>query len=117
MIDKMKRKDRPLQNRNYYKTPNGCGSYGFNFNLQIYGLNFNQCCYKHDLCYGSCNSVKQTCDEQFYSCALSECNRCGNSVKYVACKSFAKVMFRVTRTTGCTAYQRDQEMACSCSSY
>lgn len=85
--------------------------------MKLYGLDFNQCCYKHDLCYGNCNSGKNLCDQHLYDCAMNICSsQCTvHSVRYSACRSMARIMFKVTQTSGCTEYRRDQELACSCS--
>lgn len=106
----------PMRKPRYQKKPNGCGSYGFSFDLNIMGLEFNQCCHEHDLCYGTCNAVKETCDKKLYECARLDCSAklANNSVKHMACKGLAKLMHKVIRTTGCMAYRRDQNLACHC---
>lgn len=108
------KKEEPKKIVHYLKIPNGCGSYGINLDLNFGELNINECCHDHDVCYGTCNSDRKQCDKELYNCTLLACKNYTNYAKYIACKGLAKIMYRVTRMGGCSAYQKDQELACHC---
>ncbi len=52
---------------------NGCGSYGFTFDTSDWP-GVKSCCDKHDACYDTCLSEKETCDQQFKQCLKRVCN-------------------------------------------
>lgn len=35
---------------------------------------FTKCCNEHDICYGTCNKSKMTCDEDFRKCLVDYCS-------------------------------------------
>jgi len=54
---------------------NGCGA-GASASLLNGAMSSEQvhCCDMHDLCYGTCNSTKETCDANFADCLHSTCS-------------------------------------------
>merc|ERR1712137_188713 len=49
---------------------NGCGSGGISISGQF---DMTTCCDKHDVCYDTCNSSKETCDTEFLQCLDEFC--------------------------------------------
>jgi len=102
----------------------GCGSmlhdYDFHFDFDKIKLTgFNDCCNKHDVCYGTCNEQKNECDSTFKECLFDRCDELGRknlAIKsYVAiCKEAAQAMFISVVKLGCPAYGKAQKHECVC---
>lgn len=66
----------PRPNRNHVPEANGCGVAGFPEIKSEY-LPIGQmtkCCDAHDICYDTCNSIKEVCDVEFKRCLYRFCD-------------------------------------------
>ncbi|BES92549.1 Group XII secretory phospholipase A2 precursor (Hypothetical proteinypothetical protein2G12) [Nesidiocoris tenuis] len=73
------------------------------------------CCDNHDLCYSTCNSGKDKCDNDFKKCLYRVCDafRVADEAN-LGCKAAAKVLYTATTALGCKFYQDAQSAACYC---
>ncbi|XP_014241589.1 group XIIA secretory phospholipase A2 [Cimex lectularius] len=103
---------------NKYSKPvtNGCGPEGLNVNVDAPFYNdMVKCCNTHDVCYGTCNTLKEKCDLTFKRCLYSTCeNKNLDSLVLKACKGAAKVLFTATQSIGCKFFKDAQSAACYC---
>jgi secretory phospholipase A2 len=81
---------------------------------------WKQCCDKHDICYGTCNKAKSTCDSDMLKCMTTQVKlfslkstRTKDEDKCVKYK-LDKVFYEAVHTLGCSPYKSAQEEACSC---
>lgn len=128
MVDKFvinNLRDCPLRSPRpgYVPTSNGCGSEGGNHfpNNPTMGNdstgpgNFLAACNNHDICYGTCNSIKYQCDSNF----LSEMNLVCNTdfalpLQRRKCLYFARLYGSAVAFVGGQAYEDGQKAACTC---
>jgi hypothetical protein len=106
--------------------PNGCGGAGSVFNPVIpnhFGAaNFLQCCNPHDDCYGSCNSAKATCDNNFLTCLTASCDAAYpppgiiNSILRSNCHAVANTFYNFVNHAGEPFFEAGQALACDCCS-
>ncbi|XP_017493518.1 PREDICTED: group XIIA secretory phospholipase A2-like, partial [Rhagoletis zephyria] len=110
---------RPVQNKLYTPTADGCGSLGLRINTEyLPAVEMENCCNEHDICYDTCNSNKELCDLDFKRCLYKYCDTIDKSVgsEYLitSCKAAAKVLFTGTLTLGCKSYLDSQKRTCYC---
>ena len=92
------------------------GVIGFRF--QVYSFLFDSCCKKHDSCYATCNSNKQSCDDTFGSCMKSTCRKYLHNILLLDCLVVAEQyklgveVFGDTFVAGSQSYSRLQNAAC-----
>jgi secretory phospholipase A2 len=75
-----------------------------------------KCCNTHDLCYSTCNLVKEKCDLEFKRCLYKYCltNNSKGTTIFKTCKAAAKLLFTGTTVLGCKSYLDSQKEACYC---
>ncbi|XP_026677852.1 uncharacterized protein LOC113466543 [Diaphorina citri] len=113
---------KPVKNKYYVPKPNGCGQEGSQLSQYFSFEELTTCCNEHDICYGTCNKLKETCDFDFRKCLYRICDQLeGKSVNSPTldtiskgCKVAAKTMFTSTMTFGCKYYKAAQAQACFC---
>jgi len=104
--------------------PNGCGPSGSVVTPVIpngFGAaDFTPCCDTHDVCYGTCNTVKANCDNGFLTCLQGACmaaysgSGISTTVKRNACLRVAGIYFSAVSNRGQNAYDAAQREACDC---
>lgn len=116
--------------KNYTPTYNGCGP-GFITSIvpQTWGdARLYLGCNRHDICYGTCNSVKSACDAEFLALMKAECARAyppgqqstpdpqGLSFEktYGMCVSVANKYHGAVAKIGAGPYKTAQQEACDC---
>jgi hypothetical protein len=105
----------------YTCVPNGCGPAGGPSVPNNFGAaQFRPCCNLHDCCYGSCNSDKKACDEDFGLCLFSECataypgeNIIGFIIREM-CVAVEETYRLAVSSLGGDAYDAAQQQACDC---
>jgi len=52
-----------------------CGSTGTEFvpDRLGYGPSFSRCCWRHDICYGTCGRTQASCDRELFNCMAQAC--------------------------------------------
>jgi hypothetical protein len=107
-------------------TSNGCGPEGAWYTPlipNVWGLaNFTHCCDDHDICYGTCATVKDTCDSTFFACMQSECHSWYQRVNanpiddilYQDCLEVAGAYYAAVHQGGSGAFNGPQQQACDC---
>lgn len=80
---------------------------------------FTECCNEHDLCYDTCNSNRDNCDEEFKECLNNACEfesiqRKRSNDKSMECKQLIELMHSGTVGLGCAAFKEAQRNACLC---
>lgn len=110
---------KPQKNKYHKPTSNGCGVPGMSLTREQLGslTDMTKCCDEHDICYGTCNKVKEMCDYDFKKCLYKVCaavqDKVADSITQ-GCKSTAKLLYTATVTLGCKFYKLAQEEACYC---
>jgi len=104
--------------------PNGCGPSGGALTPVIpngFGAaSFLQCCNTHDICYGTCNDVKDSCDGNFLACLVGACDAAYSGtgildgIKRNSCRSVANTYFGAVHHFGDGAFEAAQDEACDC---
>lgn len=100
--------------------PNGCGANGSILRPYIpqrFGrANFSTCCKTHDICYGTCNNNKSSCDTNFLACLVNLCNAAygQTSVTGLMCSSVAIDYHTAVFLGGGGAFEDAQKAACDC---
>ncbi|KAL9903802.1 group XIIB secretory phospholipase A2-like protein [Glossina fuscipes] len=110
---------RPLQNKLYTPTADGCGSLGLRISTEyLPAAEMEVCCNEHDICYDTCNSDKELCDLDFKRCLYKYCDSYEKSIAsdlmIKGCKAAAKMLFTGTLTLGCKSYLDSQQRSCYC---
>jgi hypothetical protein len=104
-------------------TSNGCGPEGDVLNKIIPngwgGADFKPSCDAHDICYGTCNTVKEVCDVQLADGASDACEaEFGGNLLYVTllaqCKTVANAYGGAVYTGGAGAFEDAQREDCEC---
>jgi hypothetical protein len=119
---------------------NGCGPEFLTVVIKVgvipqgHGLgDFTEMCNQHDICYGTCNSAKKSCDDKFRKDLFAECSskyhpnskeRCGGDPTCVTsadelsvCNRLARGYADLVRDKGQGAYNDAQKAACQCCSF
>ncbi|ALC44802.1 GXIVsPLA2 [Drosophila busckii] len=112
---------RPVQNKFYTPTADGCGSLGLRISTEyLPAAEMETCCNAHDICYDTCNSDKELCDLDFKRCLYRYCDSYEKSIAsdlmIKSCKVAAKMLFTGTITLGCKSYLDSQQRSCYCAS-
>ncbi|HVX18506.1 MAG TPA: phospholipase A2 [Acidimicrobiales bacterium] len=111
--------DKRITKQNYTPTFNGCGSAGLAGYLvpdDFDGYSFTPACDEHDRCYGTCNSNKDTCDQNF----LRDMNQICDShfLDYTSghkdCRDNAYIYYDAVHLIGGGPYDDAQVEACDC---
>ncbi|XP_073835905.1 phospholipase A2 group XII [Musca autumnalis] len=110
---------RPVQNKLYTPTSDGCGSLGLRISTEyLPAVEMETCCNAHDICYDTCNSDKELCDLDFKRCLYRHCDTYDKSIAgdlmIKGCKAAAKMLFTGTITLGCKSYLDSQKRTCYC---
>lgn len=110
---------RPVQNKMYTPTSDGCGSLGLRISTDyLPAVEMETCCNEHDICYDTCNSDKELCDLEFKRCLYKYCDSYEKSIAgdlmINSCKAAAKMLFTGTLTLGCKSYLDSQKRTCYC---
>lgn len=106
----------------YIATFNGCGPEGSWVTHLIpnrFGLaDFTQCCNNHDVCYGTCNDVKSTCDNTFGICLATACTigYASFALLLPTCLEVAAIYYAAVALGGGGAFESAQDGACDCCS-
>jgi len=108
----------PTANPKHKPSSNGCGSFGFKFDVSKFP-GFTSCCDAHDMCYDTCNNKRNDCDEDFKECLNNSCHMEGIKEKHhkklhEACGQTADMMHSGTVGLGCAAFKESQRNACLC---
>ncbi|XP_022087481.1 group XIIA secretory phospholipase A2-like [Acanthaster planci] len=108
----------PRQKVGYIPEENGCGSYGLKLDLSKLPQ-MEQCCNKHDRCYGQCGMDRETCDLRFSQCLEKVCKRLGQKMEFnqeesEGCTMTVQLMYLTVLELGCEAYLGSQRQACAC---
>ena len=81
---------------------------------------FKSACDGHDICYGTCLTSKQTCDNNFYwgMIALCDANYRGwTAYLNPVCRARAWAYWGVVTGVGCWFYDGAQAKSCWCRNY
>ena len=102
-------------------TSNGCGpgsgnpSGHINKKLGIAFLEkFQTCCNAHDVCYGTCGSIKDRCETGFLNCMTGKCNELDFFFKQIWCKTQAKAVHTLVSNSGSMFFINEQYSKCKC---
>jgi len=95
-------------------TSDGCGAHNDVTYKMIHHIGekmkFTPLCNQHDVCYGTCNSNRDSCDDNFCSSMTNLCK--GEKL----CLKWADVFCNSVRKFASPAYQNAQKEDCTCSS-
>jgi secretory phospholipase A2 len=102
----------PVQNPDHKPSFNGCGSYGIHidFNRCAY---LTACCNAHDLCYDTCLTSRDECDNSFRECNSNPVQFLDKDTKGL-CTATGEAMYFAVRLAGCSAFKNAQANACIC---
>ena len=115
--------NKPVKRGGYEPVSNGCGAtLGLlKVKLDTSGYDgIDKCCSKHDVCYGTCNKVREKCDDTFRDCMTKYCETDakvkqglnGRSTKI--CKYSAEMIHMGVEAFGCGNYIEWQREGCEC---
>lgn len=102
---------------------NGCGATGEVIGRDaqvpdgIPGIyDFYEPCKAHDICYGTCGSSQQTCDDNFFNDMTAYCNaeHAWWSPIGVSCRNYARLYHLAVSSAGEEAHASAQVEACDC---
>ncbi|KAL1123467.1 hypothetical protein AAG570_002547 [Ranatra chinensis] len=104
------------QNKYYKATGNGCGPEGLQVDTNhMPSVEMTKCCNEHDICYGTCNKLKDVCDFEFRRCLYKICESMKKEdVMLTGCKAAAKLLHSTAANLGCKFYRDAQQEACFC---
>jgi secretory phospholipase A2 len=100
----------PKPRPGYKATSNGCGPEGMTLQSEF---EFTPCCDVHDICYGTCQSLRTKCDSAFKLCLHQACGSLTGEKKK-ECKSQADVYYMTTTLFGGSFFASSQREACVC---
>jgi len=115
-----KEKPKKIAGKEKKVAQNGCGAYDYHFDFDLIKLSgFNDCCNEHDICYGTCNTPKIECDNQFKECLFARCVKLAQKNTLIKsyediCKEAAQVLYASVMKLGCPAYGKAQKQECVC---
>lgn len=100
-------------------TSNGCGSENSWFYTQAHEkgdrLQFTPYCNDHDLCYGTCNSNKASCDQQFLQNMQASCQTNWNNTTDIQnCQKWASGFYTIVNWFGSSPFENAQKSDCRC---
>lgn len=100
---------------NYTPSPNGCGPEGGpsvpDNPTECLDASFLEACNAHDECYGTCDSSRAICDNDFLDAMLEVCM--WSSCAY-RCSQYAYAYYGAVHNWGQAAYESAQVKACVC---
>ena len=105
--------EEPVPRPGWVSRMNGCGT-EFTGELDLSGGRFNMtgCCNGHDVCFDTCNTDYDECDNNFKKCMHAKCGAdYGDSD---ACHEVADLYYNGVRLFGCGLYTHTQSEACIC---
>lgn len=81
-----------------------------------YRTSFQPACAKHDVCYGTCNSDRKACDEQWQGLMAAACQTAfPNDPEGVnGCEYFVYLYYNAVRVAGAVPHLQGQIKACTC---
>ncbi|RKP18422.1 hypothetical protein ROZALSC1DRAFT_23255 [Rozella allomycis CSF55] len=101
------------QTQPYNKTQEYCGPN--TFNITVNSTFFNECCYHHDECYGTCGTTLKECDTKFDNCMEKECaNETLSSFQESQCTVVRKSFINAVQLYAKYLFEDFQEDACDC---
>lgn len=110
--------DRRVPKSNHTAVPNGCGPKGNDeWVPDDYGQwSFTEPCNKHDICYGTCGSDKEDCDQQFYNDMATVCleKTFPLGAAHLKCIGLASIYAKAVANFGGGAYEGGQVASCDC---
>lgn len=99
-------------------TVNGCGAEDGWFNSWIEArgekYQFGPYCNNHDRCYGTCNSVKQSCDLTFLAEMSNSCRHWNTTEERDACNTWTLRFYIAVDLWGNDAFEAAQKTDCTC---
>lgn len=110
----------PRQNPKHISDPNGCGSYGMQFDFeQLDAMGFTDCCNIHDTCYDTCINDKNDCDREFKKCLFNKCKILKKTFSFQPkvgeiFEETARLGYLAVQKFGCLAYGKSQKLSCLC---
>jgi len=116
---------KPVAKLNYTAPFNGCGpENGVNIvpNSPLGVANFYEACKGHDICYGTCNSNKDSCDSNFFDAMKAICIKdypgsgLFDAVGRSYCLQLARDYTTAVSLFGANAYKTGQTEGCDCCS-
>jgi len=145
-IDKQHACPHPTQNSEHLAASNTCGpsgggvsaaltavipntypavAYPSLVNMYVDGFgraNFAGACDKHDICYGTCGTSKESCDDDLAMNMLKACSLefpispydLAQNQMHDNCRHHAYVYWEAVRHLGSSAFQAGQDVACEC---
>ena len=103
------------------QTSNGCGpetgdAFGDILN-KLGGAvlqKFQTCCDGHDMCYGTCGSIKDKCESNFLKCMKGKCDEIKNILNKSLCHTKAKFVHSLVFNHGLKYFKNAQDTMCKC---
>ncbi|CAF1497669.1 unnamed protein product [Adineta steineri] len=100
-------------------TYNGCGGEGSPFNFLINPLGdmwgFTPACNDHDMCYGTCNNLRNTCDTNFLTSMQQTCSKFSSLPDgYNNCEGWAGIFYLAVHFEGTHFFVPGQKDDCNC---
>lgn len=110
-------KEQPVQT--IQSTSNGCGTqdswYQPYISMIVDSLKLTPYCNNHDICYGTCNENKATCDQQFLQSMKASCTiNWVNQTDIGNCEMWADRFYRAVNWFGGGAFEAAQKDVCTC---
>lgn len=109
----------PKHRPGFQSVPNGCGTHGFKADTSdLPGI--TECCNRHDICYGTCNSGQRICDQAFNQCMADACNTMQREgpvqgkEELKECRAIGAAFHLAAMSVGCEFYRDAQRAACLC---
>ena len=72
------------------------------------------CCFEHDICYGTCSKTKKECDDVLSDCMDLYCHSMDTERHRKSCNVASNLMDTSVEKLGCESYLKLQEEACDC---
>jgi hypothetical protein len=99
--------------------PNGCGGEGSPLSFLIHSIGktwgFTLPCNDHDDCYGECNSLRNTCDRNWFSKMWLSCRKFALiDPRLYPCPAWANIFYVSVRIFGTRYFASSQRKSCKC---
>lgn len=101
----------------------GCGTHRQKFTYWFIhavgeAFGFTPACNDHDTCYGTCNSMKMSCDSYFFTEMINSCERTwiSDERKHITCSLVADIFYTVVKFFGGKPFRNAQHEYCQCDS-
>jgi len=115
---------KPLLNKEYIFTSNGCGAHGIKINVNN---DIEECCDLHDACYSICGISRDFCEQQFDKCLKQKCRNFNNNnnnnnnrhgIKNEQnCLETINLLTMGSSMFGCQSFVSSQNESCICSDH